>query len=173
MAGVYDNLDYNHEDEDPQTAYDNMEYGSEEVPGYVELPPATNDILIRESKLEEFQAHSGMDHLLARSLLESTGWDVEAAKLLVEEDRRANGALKPINVEIVFDDTRYNLELPPNSSVAELKEAVEKETNINPEEQMLLDSTTQMEMPPSTKLADIQNSQPQLVFHLLSPNSAA
>eukprot|EP00039_Didymoeca_costata_P005238 m.79808 g.79808 ORF g.79808 m.79808 type:complete len:91 (-) comp12728_c0_seq7:2241-2513(-) len=72
MAGVYDNLDYNHEDEDPQTAYDNMEYGSEEVPGYVELPPATNDILIRESKLEEFQAHSGMDHLLARSLLEST-----------------------------------------------------------------------------------------------------
>lgn len=37
MAGVYDNLDYNHEDEDPQTAYDNMEYGSEEVPGYVEV----------------------------------------------------------------------------------------------------------------------------------------
>lgn len=47
---------------------------------------------------------------------------------------------------------RYNLELPPNSSVAELKEAVEKETNINPEEQMLLDSTTQMEMPPSVHL---------------------
>jgi hypothetical protein len=54
-----------------------------------------------------------------------------------------------------------------------VKKAIERETNIVPRDQMLVESTTQSDIPGETTLSSVLASRgvPSLTFHLLSDNS--
>lgn len=101
------------------------------------------------------QMHTA-DEVLCRSLLESTDWNLEACAAMVDDSRRASLSLEAkVPVEVHFEEQVYELALAPTAPMAVVKAAIEKETGIAPDEQMLIEGLVQEEPPASATVADI------------------
>ena len=91
---------------------------------------------------------------------------------------------------IKFEEAIYHYVLDLNSTLAALKERITADTNIVPEEQMLFEDRTQLDLPDETRLKIVSSDHrvrrssvqqdsinnacvSQVLFHLLTPNSAA
>jgi hypothetical protein len=83
--------------------------------------------------------------------------------------------LSPRKVRVVFEESEYNLMLPPQSTMTDVKLAVQEATHITPREQLLVDATTQVEPPAAITVSDLLSvtGADELVLHLLTPNSSA
>eukprot|EP00047_Mylnosiga_fluctuans_P008853 m.9057 g.9057 ORF g.9057 m.9057 type:complete len:138 (+) comp2358_c0_seq2:53-466(+) len=116
------------------------------------------------------------DDIQARCLLEASGYDLDICLAMLSESQAATRRLSACKITVVFDEDRFELQLPGSTNVTALKEEIEKSTNIVPAQQMLVEQSTQMEVTqPTSTIADILDAvgASELRLHLLTPNSSA
>eukprot|EP00050_Salpingoeca_kvevrii_P008310 m.302171 g.302171 ORF g.302171 m.302171 type:complete len:144 (+) comp15044_c0_seq1:103-534(+) len=139
-------------------------------------PPSYDDaVSSHDALVARLVAVTGTeDTAMLRSVLEANDWDFDRSLHMMLEAYQASEQYDDVRVIVVFEDQRFEFELPPSATLTELKNKLEEASNIVPQQQMLIDTATQMEPPERVPLGDLrQSSRSNLVMHLLTPNSSA
>eukprot|EP00053_Salpingoeca_punica_P009388 m.84145 g.84145 ORF g.84145 m.84145 type:complete len:136 (-) comp15006_c2_seq6:57-464(-) len=127
----------------------------------------------KQARLDTVLTSTGSpDRIQVMNLLEATGYDVNLCLQLFKENEQASADFSPVTVVVNFEEEVYRLSLPRTATLADVKRALVKESNIVEREQLLVEQTTQVEPPAEAALTTYPRVGDEIVLHLLSPNSA-